>query len=126
MKTKSFVRLNKAKNRIYITLEGSHDIAEAERMYHEYASAIEQCRPGFTVLVDVSSYVPGSEEVQKIHKDAAHFAESHYVGKVARVVGDTPLGGMQIDRIVKHEAGYETRHFRSVEDAEDFLDGAEE
>ena len=95
-------------------------------MYDEYAEAIKQCRPGFTVLVDVSNYMPGSEEVQKIHKDAAHVAESHFVGKVARVVGDTPLGGMQIERIVKHEAEYGTRHFRSIEDAEDFLDGVEE
>jgi len=122
MRTNSNVTFNRAKNRIYLYMEGSHDLEEAQRMYDEYAKAIEQASPGFTVLIDVENYTPGSDAVQDIHKQASHLAEENHVGKVARVVGDRPLGGMQIDRIAKHETRYESRHFTYKEDAEDFLD----
>jgi len=122
MKTESYVKYDPGKNRIYLYMEGSHDVQEAKRLYNEYVKAIELARPGFTVLVDVVNYVPGSKEVQEIHKAAAHYAEDHHIGKVARIVGNTPLGGMQIDRIVKHEAEYESRHFFDYEDAEEYLD----
>ncbi len=122
MKTNSSVRVDLAKNRIYLYLEGKHDLAEAKRMKDEYSKAIRQCQPGFTVLADVRNYIPGTAEVQAVHEEAVELAELSGVSKVARVVGTTPLGGMQINRIARQHINYEAKHFDAPEEAEDFLD----
>ena len=123
MKTDSSVRVDEAKNRIYLILEGFHDLDEAIRMRDLYRDAIARCGPGFTVLADVSKYRPGAAEVQEVHGEAAKLAEAAGVNKVARVIGDKPLGGMQIDRIARTEATYEARNFATFEEAEAYLDG---
>jgi hypothetical protein len=122
MQTNSTVRVDSSKNRIYLVLEGFHDVDEALRMKKLYKEAIESCTPGFTVLADVSAYKPGLGEVQKVHEEAVRLAEDAGVSKVARVVGEMPLGGMQISRIARSKGHYESAHFEVVEDAEAFLD----
>jgi nucleotide-binding universal stress UspA family protein len=125
MKTNSIVRVDEEKNRIYLFLEGFHDLDEAVRMRDAYGEAIAGCRPGFTVLADVTRYKPGAAEVQEVHAEAVKLAEEAGVRAVARVVGETPLGGMQIDRIARTEAGYEARNFATYDEAEAFLDSLE-
>jgi nucleotide-binding universal stress UspA family protein len=122
MKTNSNVRIDASKNRIYLVLEGFHDVEEALRMKKLYKSAIDSCKPGFTVLADVSAYKPGSDQVQAVHAEAVKLAEEAGVRKVARVVGEMPLGGMQINRIAKKEGHYQSAHFETLEEAEEFLD----
>lgn len=122
MKTESNVRVDTLKNRIYLTLEGFHDLDEAIRMRDLYRDAITNCASGFTVLADISRYKPGAGEVQAIHAEAVRLAEEAGVSRVARFIGDTPLGGMQIDRISKTEGHYESANFDSLEEAEAFLD----
>lgn len=126
MKTKSTVRVDQAKNRIYLILDGFHDLEEALRMRDLYRAAIRKCRPGFTVLADVTTYRPGPAEIQNVHAEAVKMAERAGVSRVARVVGITPLGGMQIDRIAKSEGAYVSQNFRTVDDAERFLDAEDE
>ena len=122
MKTESSVRIDRQKNRIYLKLEGFHDLDEAIRMRDLYRDAIASCDPGFTVLADISRYKPGAGEVQAIHAEAVRLAEEAGVRRVARFVGGTPLGGMQIDRISKSEGHYESANFDSLEAAEAYLD----
>jgi nucleotide-binding universal stress UspA family protein len=122
MKTNSTVRVDEDKNRIYLFLEGFHDLDEAVRMREAYREAIASCRPGFTVLADVTRYKPGAAQVQEVHAEAVQLAEDAGVRAVARVVGETPLGGMQIDRIARTEGGYEARNFATYDEAEAFLD----
>ena len=121
MQTNSTIRVNSARNRIYLVLEGFHDIEEALRMKKLYKEAIDTCQRGFTVLADVSAYKPGSDEIQKVHAEAVKLAEGAGVRKVARVVGEAPLGGMQISRIARKEGHYQSANFETVEDAEEFL-----
>jgi hypothetical protein len=122
MKTNSTVRTDLYKNRIYLYLEGYHDIEEATRMKELYKKAIESCTSGFTVLADVSAYKPGSDDVQEVHAEAVKLARDAGVRKVARVVGEKPLGGMQIERIADDEGHYEAAHFETAEEAEQYLD----
>ncbi|UCC84492.1 MAG: hypothetical protein JSW46_06080 [Gemmatimonadota bacterium] len=122
MKTNSTVRVDEEKNRIYLFLEGFHDLDEAVRMREAYGEAIASCRPGFTVLADVRRYKPGAAEVQEVHAEAVKLAEDAGVRAVARVLGETPLGGMQIDRIARTEGAYEARNFATYDEAEAFLD----
>lgn len=126
MKTESYITYDALKNRIYLYMEGLHDLEEALRLRDEYEKAIGQCRPGFTVLANVSKYRPGAPEIQKVHAEAAKMAADAGVQKVARVVGETPLGGMQIDRIAKTEGHYPSAHFTTTEEAKTYLDSDEE
>lgn len=122
MKTKSSVHTNKMKNRIYLVLEGYHDVEEAGRMRDLYREAVESCKPGFTVLADLTEYKPGDDEVRKIHAEAVRIAEAAGVSKVARVVGDKPLGGLQVERVARQESHYDSAHFATLEEAERYLD----
>ncbi len=125
MKTESNVRVDEAKNRIYLVLEGFHDLEEAIRMRELYGEAIAKCRPGFTVLADLSRYKPGTAEVQAIHAEAVKLAAEGGVSRVARYVGESPLGGMQVNRIAKSEGGYLSANFHTLAEAEAFLDEAD-
>ena len=122
MKTESSIRVDEQKNRIYLILVGFHDLDEAIRMRSLYSEAIANCSPGFTVLADISRYKPGAGEVQAIHAEAMRLAEEAGVSRVARYVGDSPLGGMQIERIAQSESHYESASFDSLDEAETFLD----
>jgi hypothetical protein len=126
MKTESTVRVDEAKNRIYLVLEGFHDMEEAVRMREAYREAIAKCRPGFTVLADVSNYKPGAGDVQSVHAEAVKIAEDAGISRVARLVGEKPLGGMQIERIARSKGHYLAQHFTDAEEAEAFLDAAED
>ncbi len=126
METQSTIHYDARKNRIYLKMVGFHDVEEAKRLLNLYREAASQCRKGYTVLADVSEYKPGTDEVQKIHAEAAHIDAKAGVKKVARVVGHAPLGGMQIARISKKEGGYESAHFETFQEAEAYLDEEQE
>lgn len=122
MKTESTVRIDAKRNRVYLTLVGYQDVEEARRMRDLYTAAVQSMEPGFTVLVDVTRYKPGSPAVAEVHREAVRAAEEAGVRRVARVVGTAPLGGMQIERIARAEAQYESQNFATFEEAEAYLD----
>ena len=114
------------KNRIVLYFDGFMTLEEAKQLREDYRNAIRQCRPGFTVITHAIGYKPGTPEVQDIVTTMTKMAEDAGCSKVARVVGNKPLGGMQIDRIAKTVTTYPSRHFESVEDAHAYLDSDEQ
>jgi hypothetical protein len=116
------VRLDPAKNRIYIRFEGFMDAERAQALHDAYRDAIAQARPGFTVITYTEGYRPGGAEVQDIVTRMVRMAEQAACRKVARVVGASPLGAMQINRLAKAEATYPSRHFSTEAEAEAYLD----
>lgn len=115
-------RIDYAKNRIYVYFSGYLTRDGAEKLKEEYRLAVSQCKPGFTVLTDARGYKPGAPEVQEIVVSMAVIDEGAGCRKVARVVGTKPLGGMQIDRLVRSVATYPARNFETVPEAEAYLD----
>ena len=77
MKTESNVRIDVRRNRIYLTMIGFHDVAEATRMADAYIDAMKQCEPGFSVLVDVSQYKPGSAAIEPMATAWSSMAEKY-------------------------------------------------
>ncbi len=120
------VNVDKMKNRIYIQTEGSLNIDEAKELEEAYRKAVRECRPGFTVLNDVAKLQPCLPEVQEILKEITEIASQAGVGRVARVVGDTPIAGLQIDRISKTQSHYHGESFKTIKEAEIYLDEKEE
>lgn len=119
-------RVDKLKNRIYLWFEGYMEIDRAKKLHDAYKEAIGKCSSGFTVVTFAENYKPSSQEVQDIVLKMTKMAENAGCRKVARVVGQTPLGGMQINRIAKKATTYPSRHFATVEEADDYLDSDED
>jgi hypothetical protein len=115
-------RIDLGKNRIYINFSGYLTLERATKLQKEYCSAVEQCSSGFTVLTNATDFKPGTPEVQDIVLSMSKMADSAGCKKVARVVGDRPLGGMQIDRLARSVATYEAQNFETFEEAEAYLD----
>ncbi len=118
----SSVRVDIEKNRIYVTFDGFMSLEEAEQLVEDYQHAITKCRSGFTVLTDLVSYKPGTAEVQEVFSRGTKLAGECGCSKVGRVVGEKPLGGMQIDRLAKETSSYPAKHFATREEAELWLD----
>lgn len=115
-------KIDTEKNRIYLSFEGFMTLEDAKKLRDDYRNAIEQCKPGYTVVTNAINYKPGTPEVQEVVASMTKMAGDTGCGKVARVVGNKPLGGMQIDRLSKEQAGYPSRNFETIEEAEAYLD----
>ena len=119
-------RVDKDKNRIYIYFEGFLEEERARKLHDSYKNAIAQVKSGFTVLTYAENYKPGGPQVQEIVSRMVKMAEDAGCKKVARVIGATPLGGMQINRLAKVSTSYASRHFTTAEEAEAYLDSDDE
>jgi hypothetical protein len=119
---KDLYRIDKLKNRIYLYFEGYMEIDRAKQLHDAYKEAIEKCSRGFTVVTLAENYKPSGQEVQDIVLTMTRMAENAGCRKVARVVGQKPLGGMQINRIAKAMTTYPSRHFATIEEADEYLD----
>jgi len=126
MDNKETVRLDKAKNRIYLYFKGFMTPERAGELRDLYIDAISRAEPGFTAVTFSEDYKPSSPEVQDIIHEMTEAAEKGGIKKVARVTGDAPLGAMQINRIAKSHTSYPSRHFRTLEEAEKYLDSDED
>jgi hypothetical protein len=113
---------DREKNRIYITAVGDWNIEQSDAFLRDYREALARTRPGFTVLSDVRAFKCSAEDVQQNHARAIKMDAEAGVKKVARVVGTTPLAGFQIKRISGAVEGYESKNFKTPEEAEIYLD----
>jgi hypothetical protein len=114
--------LDSSKNRIYIRFEGFMDVVRAQELHDDYRNAIAQAKPGYTVLTYAEGYKPGGQEVQDIVAGMVRMAEESGCSKVARVIGRSPLGAMQINRLARSSTTYESQHFKTEREAEEYLD----
>lgn len=116
------VRADLEKNRLYIIFRGKLNDVEAGLAADEVLEALEQMRPGFTVVTDLAEAVPVSvEATQHIQRGQQAIAQKG-VKKVARVVHNI-VGAMQFKRI-QEESGltYEVIRVTSLEEADRVLD----
>ena len=126
MENEELARVDLAKNRIYIHFKGHMTVERALKLKQAYKDAIVKMKSGFTTLTYAADYIPASLEVQEIVSEMTKMAEDAGIRKVARVVGETPLGGMQINRLAKLKTKYAAKHFKTEAEAEAYLDSKEE
>ncbi|MCP4895542.1 MAG: hypothetical protein GY906_01095 [bacterium] len=122
----NLVRVDSANNRIRIYFKGFFSLEDAEALRQAYSDAIAKMSDGFTVITFAEGYMPGTPEVQEIIASMTQLAELGGCAKVARVVGGNPLGGYQIDRLAKTDTSYPSQHFKTEEEAIEYLDSDEE
>lgn len=116
------VHVDTIKNRVYIHFEGHMDLERVLELKQAYKDGIDKCKPGFTCLTYATKFIPGNLEVQEVVRQMTKMAEDAGLSKVARVVGKSPLGGMQINRLAKTKTKYEAKHFGTEIEAEMYLD----
>lgn len=119
---KELAQIDVAKNRIHIYFRGFMSFEDAKRLQGAYGEAIKKAKPGFTVLTFAEDFKPGDEKVQDIVVTMTRMASDAGCRKVARVVGSSPLGAMQIRRLAGSGVQYASRHFRTQAEAEAYLD----
>ena len=92
------IRVDAAKNRLYVTLVGYFSIDEMKTCGDETIQATDQLRPGYDVITDISQFKAGPPEVAKdIERVQAHFRKSG-ARQGVRIVGENALSGMQFRR----------------------------
>ena len=116
------VMIDRVKNRIYVHFDGFMDVGRAQDLHDAYRDAIKHAKPGYTVLTYAAGYKPGGPEVQEIVSRMTQMAGETGCRKVARVIGATPLGAMQIRRLAESATKYESQHFKTEQEAEEYLD----
>lgn len=120
VKMKGLTKFDNEKNRIYVKFPSDLNFEKAKKLKEEFTKALDQCKPGFTILTYAVNFKPASQEVQDIITDMSKMDKTAGVSKVARVIGDSPIGGMQIDRLTKSH--YRAKHFSTEAEAEAYLD----
>lgn len=114
-------KVDTEKNRIYIKFPDSLNVMKAKKLKEEYRKAIEKCKPGFTTLTYATNFKPASQEIQGIISEMTQMADTAGISKVARVIGESPVGAMQINRLAKEKTKYPAKHFKTEAEAEAYL-----
>ena len=115
------VRVDTAKNRIYIRLAGFMEDAELDQAAAAVRREGSRLKPGFGVVNDISEFKPASAEgAQKIAAAQKYMAERG-MGTVVRIA--SALSNLQFQRTAKG-AGYKGLTASSVTEADALLDAA--
>ena len=95
--SKVSVKYDSPKNRIYVTLKGDLSVQDAERLKRAYEDALAQCKTEFDILTQAEDLVPFNTEVQQVLAEICKLVSKFGVRRVARVVGETPRGALQLN-----------------------------
>ena len=113
------VEVDTGKNRIYLHLKGYLQEDELLEASSKVKKGIDQLKPGFDIINDISEFNPATQRGREIIKETQIYALQKKVNRVVRVVGNV-IGQIQFDRSSR-EAGYTAVSVRSLEEAYDFL-----
>jgi ABC-type transporter Mla MlaB component len=114
------VTANPEKNRLYVTLEGHLEPEERLAVGKAILTAINQLRPGFDIVNDLSKVHPTDSEGLKDLRRVQAAAKIKGVRCVLRIV-KIPLSRLQIER-TSQEAGLDSELVGSLEEADQRLD----
>jgi hypothetical protein len=114
------IRVDIARNRIYVTLVGFFSLAEIKKCGDETIDATRRLLPGYDVVTDITRFKAGTAEVAAdIERVQAHFRRSG-ARQGVRIVGSNVLSGMQFRR-TGTSAEYNSVNVESLEEAEKLL-----
>ena len=115
------IRVDAARNRLYVTLVGSFSLEEMTKCGNETIEATRKLRPGYDVITDISRFQTATVDVAKdIARVQAHFRATG-VRRGIRVLGVNALSGMQFRRTGK-DAQYSADDVATMAEAEQLLD----
>ncbi len=116
------IHSDKSRNRLYLTLSGVISLSEAEQVKEEIFKEVEQLRPGFDVVNNLSKYIQGDERAAPVLQGVEKFFLEHNVKRVVRVVGTSKTGLMQFAKFSQLKENGNIHYFPTMNEAEKFLD----
>ncbi|QTA89134.1 Uncharacterized protein dnm_051820 [Desulfonema magnum] len=117
------IKISPQKNVILVVLAGRMDTGGAREAVKKFKKGVDKLKPGFVSIVDITTYIPVSEDVHAIFKNAIKYALEHKMSRVIRVVADTPMskiGSVEFNRIAQ-ELDYVAEQVNSLEEAKKML-----
>jgi hypothetical protein len=113
------IRIDPAKNRLYLSLQGHLPEAATLKAVDEIIACVSDLKPGFTMVSDVATFKPATPKGAEDIKQAQAFLARNGLGRAVRVVGD----GYEPELArTGRLAGYLTDTAPSLAEAEALLD----
>jgi hypothetical protein len=114
------IRVDLARNRLYVTLVGFFSLEEIKKCGDEAIEATKRLRHGYDVVTDITQFKAGTADVAAdVERVQAHFRRSG-ARQGVRIVGSNVLSGMQFRR-TGTSAEYNSVNVKSLEEAEKIL-----
>lgn len=115
------IRVDTAKNRVYLLLAGYFGSQEAQEGIDAFKAALDQLQPGFDVITDLRNFKPASRRVAESLAAVHQYEIERGMNCIVRIVDKRTLGAMQFERISK-QTGVTVLGATSLAKAETLLD----
>jgi hypothetical protein len=116
------VRVNVAKNRLYIISDGFFTDDELDKGIDRVIREMAKVKPGFICISDVSTFKPATAAgAQKLQGLAAELVKKG-VKKIIQIHAANDLTNMQVNRIAKNQIGDFVQHVGSMDEADKLAD----
>lgn len=115
------VQKDAEKNRLYVTLTGIISLEAAREAQSLIQAEVEQLKPDFDLVNDISKFIHGDDEAGKILQEIMIFLIKHKVRKIIRVVGTSKTGLIQFANYSLPIEAYRLSYVPTMEEAEKIL-----
>ncbi len=98
------IKINYKRNALLNVMSGRIDAEEARNLVKKFREGVDKLRPGFVVITDITDFVPTTEDVRNILRDATRYAVKNGLGRTLRIVSDnltSSIGSIQFNRTEK-------------------------
>jgi len=113
--------IDKAKNRIYFTINGYWKSKTAvPDLLTDWKKAVAQTQPDFTILTDMRTMITHPQEMNELHLAAQQIAMESGVKQVANVLPTDKIANLQAVSITTNTK-LPSRNFNAIEEAESWL-----
>ena len=114
-----------AKNRLYVILYGFSSMDQVNDTIREMKEAVQQLKPGFDVVTDISNYKPALPEIAQAIQSMQVFLKQSGMRRAIRIVSASTQGpriaSSQFAR-TSRAVGYEAEIVSSVAEADRLLE----
>ncbi len=114
------------KNRLYIYLSGIFPLSDAKNAKDDIIKEIDELKPNFDVINDISEFIRGQDEAGKILQEIMLLLIDKKVNRIARVVGTSKTGLIQFANYSLKIESYKLKYLPTLKEAEKFLDSKED
>ncbi|MBI9043616.1 MAG: hypothetical protein JEZ06_03975 [Anaerolineaceae bacterium] len=115
------LKADMTRNVLYFTLEEFNSDDELQAAHDEAIELYKKMKPGFVLVSDARTFKPASPEGLQMVQSAQAKAVEAGLGRVIRIVSQSALSKMQLNRSEKGVEGYKAEAVTSPEEAEELL-----
>ncbi len=116
------VRVDRAKNRIYINIGGNVSKAELNKLYTDVRFSVGDMQPGFGVITDLSNSTLAHLDGIATYKKIMRYIVTNGVGQIVRVIDKDSTLYKQIHNLSTSICSYIPNYVSTLEEAELQLD----